>query len=142
MKIAIPVVNESFKKNDIAGGLSVLGCLCIYDTAKNEARWMKTLDLAPNMGELLPALEHENVSVIIAQQVQPMALKVLVNKGFSVYKSDGNHLDDNILLFNMDKLQPYNMDSAMEIAKVCGGECNDCKTDCEEDENSKSNKVA
>ena len=59
---------------------------------------MKTLELAPNMGELLPALERENVSTIISRQVQPMALKVLVNKGFSVYKSIGDLLDENICL--------------------------------------------
>lgn len=61
MKIAIPVVDLNLKRNRIAGGLNVIGQICIYDLAKQEGIWMKTLDLAPNMGELLPALErHKN----------------------------------------------------------------------------------
>ncbi|MEI8087556.1 MAG: hypothetical protein WCG93_15205 [Paludibacter sp.] len=131
MKIAIPVINTDLQRNSIAGNLSVLGSLCIYDTKKNLGSWMKTLDLAPNMGELLPALEREKVSAIITRQVQPMALKVLVNKGFEVFKADGNQLEDNILLFTLNELAKFDMGTAMEFATICGGECDDCKTDCE-----------
>ena len=83
------------------------------------------------MGELLPALEREKVTAIITRQLQPMALKVLVNKGFEVYKADGNQLEDNLMLFNMNELAKFDMGAAMEFATVCGGECDDCKTECE-----------
>src|SRR5665647_270697 len=116
MKIAIPVINTDLQRNNIAGSLSVLGSLCIYDTAKNLGSWMDTLDLASNMGELLPALEHEKVSTIITLQVQPMALKVLVNKGFEVFKADGNQLEDNIQLFNLNELAKFDMEAAKEFA--------------------------
>jgi predicted Fe-Mo cluster-binding NifX family protein len=132
MKIAIPVVNVDTQRNNIASSLSVIGSMCIYDTLKHSGSWMRTLDLAPNMGELLPALEREDVSVIITRQVQPMALKVLVNKGFMVYKSSGNQLEDNIMLYSLDKLSTFDMGAAMEFATICGGECDDCKTDCDE----------
>lgn len=131
MKIAIPVINTDIQKTSIAASLSVLGSLCIYDTIKNEGRWMKTMDLAPNMGELLPALEKESVSTIITRQLQPMALKVLVNKGFEVFKADGNRLEDNIQLYNLNELAHFDMEAAMQFASICGGECDDCKTDCE-----------
>lgn len=131
MKIAIPVINTNVQKTSIAASLSALGSLCIYDTIKNEGRWMKTMDLAPNMGELLPALEKECVSTIITRQLQPMALKVLVNKGFEVFKADGNRLEDNIQLYNLNELAHFDMDAAMQFATLCGGECDDCKTDCE-----------
>jgi predicted Fe-Mo cluster-binding NifX family protein len=98
MKIAIPVIDKETQRNRIAVSLNVIGCLCIYDTDSSEGRWMKTLELAPNMGELLPALERENVSAVISHQLKSMALKVLVNKGFSVYKSVGDLLDENIPL--------------------------------------------
>jgi len=133
MKIAIPVVDKELQSNRIAGSLSVIGCLCIYDTETHEGSWMKTLDLASNMGELLPALEQNNVSTIITRQVQPMALKVLVNKGFSVFRSKGDDLDINIRYLTNNELMPFNMDSAMEFATICGGECGDCKTDCEDE---------
>jgi len=57
MKIAIPVVDLNLHKNCIAIGLNVIGQICIYELVKQEGVWMKTLDLAPNMGELLPAFE-------------------------------------------------------------------------------------
>jgi predicted Fe-Mo cluster-binding NifX family protein len=131
MKIAIPVINKELQRNRIAGSLNVIGYLCIYDTIINEGRWMKTMELAPNMGELLPALERENVSVIISRQIQPMALKVLVNKGFSVYKSIGDLLDLNISMFANDRLDPFDMEAAMANATICGGACDSCNTDCE-----------
>ena len=131
MKIAIPVIDREMQSNRIASSLSVVGCLCIYDTDKHEGSWIKTLDLAPNMGELLPALERNNVFTIITKQLQPMALKVLVNKGFSVYKSIGDLLDLNISMFANDRLDPFDMEAAMANATICGGACDSCNTDCE-----------
>jgi len=133
MKIAIPVIDREMQSNRIASSLSVVGCLCIYDTDKHEGSWMKTLDLAPNMGELLPALERNNVFTIITKQLQPMALKVLVNKGFTVFKSKGDDLDINIRFLTNNELSLFNMDSAMEFATICGGECSDCKSECDEE---------
>ena len=131
MRLAIPVIDQELQHNRIAGGLNVIGYVCIFDTESGEGRWMKTLDLAPNMGELLPALESENVSTIISRQVQPMALKVLVNKGFSVYKSVGDLLDENIRLMIKNELVTFDMEAAMANAAVCGGACGVCTTDCE-----------
>ena len=133
MKIAIPVIDKELQSNQIAGSFSVIGFICIYDTEIQVGRWMKTLELAPNMGELLPALERESVSTVISRQVQPMALKVLVNKGFRVYKSIGHLLDDNIGKFINNELIPYDMEAAMANAAVCGGSCSVCSTDCDED---------
>jgi len=133
MKIAIPVVDKELQRNHIAGSFNVIGFICIYDTEIHVGRWMKTLDLAPNMGELLPALELEKVSTVISSQVQPMALKVLVNKGFRVYKSIGNLLDENIGKFINNELFPFDMEAAMTNTAVCGGSCAVCNTDCAEE---------
>jgi predicted Fe-Mo cluster-binding NifX family protein len=133
MRIAIPVIDKELQRNRIAGSLSVIGYICIYDTVMQAGRWMKTLELAPNMGELLPALEKEKVSTIISRQVQPMALKVLVNKGFRVYKSIGDLLDENVGKLLDNKLITFDMEAAMENAAVCQGACEACSTDCEEE---------
>lgn len=133
MKIAIPVIDNKLQRHRIAGGFSVIGYLCIFDTEKQEALWMKTIDLAANMGDLLPALERENISNIITRQIQPMALKVLANRGFNVFKSNGDSLDVNIHFLSKNELMPFDMDAAMEFASVCGGECGDCKTECEDE---------
>jgi len=136
MKIAIPVIDKELQRNQIAGSLTVIGSLCIYDTDLKNGSWMKTLDLAPNMGELLPAFERNNISTIITKQIHPMALKVLVNRGILVYKSIGNELDNNILLLSNNELIPFDMEAAMQFATICGGECGDCKTECEDEKKS------
>ncbi|MDD4992058.1 MAG: hypothetical protein PHR83_07495 [Paludibacter sp.] len=133
MKIAIPVIDKDLQRNRIAGSLSVVGSLCIYNTETKEGSWMKTLDLAPNMGELLPAFERNNISTVITKQVHPMALKVLVNKGIVVLKSVGDELDANLRFLSDDELKPFDMEAAMKFATVCGGECDDCKTDCDDE---------
>ena len=130
MKIAIPIVDTDLQKKCIAASLSVLGSLCLYDSDKQRASCMRTLDLAPNMGELLPALSAEKVSVIISQQVHPMALKVLVNSGFDVYKANGRDVDANVHLWESGQLLKFNMESAMEFAEVCGGACDSCADEC------------
>lgn len=133
MKVAIPVVDLNQNKNRIAGGLNVLGQICIFDSVKDESIWQKTLDLASDMGQLLLALERQDVSIIITRQVQPMALKVLVNKGFVVYKSIGDELEANIRFLSENVLIPFDMVAAKEFATVCGGECTVCETECADD---------
>jgi predicted Fe-Mo cluster-binding NifX family protein len=133
MKIAIPVIDKELHRNRIAVSLSVIGYVCIFDTETGEGRWMKTHDLAPGMGELLSALEMENISTIISRQVQPMALKVLVNQGFRVYKSIGDRLDENIELLIKEELTTFNMEAVMANAAICGGTCEICSTGCEEE---------
>jgi len=133
MNIVIPVLDLDLKRNTIAGGLSVTGNICIFDSIFHETIWLKTIDLAPNMGELLPALERKKVSTIITKQIHPMALKVLVNKGFEVYKSIGDELDLNIHFFVNNELTLFDMEAAMKFATICGGECSDCSTECEDE---------
>jgi len=132
MRIVIPVVDLEENKNLIFGGLNATGQICIYDTVTEEFFWIKTSNLAENMGELLPALEKQEISVIITTKIQPMALKVLVNKGFQVYKSDGIQLKENILQFNQNGLSIFDMESAMSDSLLCGGSCAVCSTDCQE----------
>jgi hypothetical protein len=63
-----------------------------------------------------------------------MALKVLVNKGFSVFKSVGDRMDDNVMMLIKNELITFDMEAAMANAAVCGGACEGCGTDCREDE--------
>lgn len=131
MNIAIPVIDTASNKNTIAPGLNVNGCVCLYDCERNTGLWIKTLDLASNMGELLPALEQRSVSVVITGKIHPMALKVLVNKGFEVYRPQGSELDKNIGLYHNNALVRFGMDEAMDFATACGGACNTCSSDCD-----------
>ncbi|MDD3080508.1 MAG: hypothetical protein PHH37_15590 [Paludibacter sp.] len=134
MKVAIPIIDTEVNRNVLSGGLNVNGSICLYDVDAKSGSWLKTTDLAANMGDLLPALEAKMISVIITRQIHPMALKVLVNKGFEVYKAKGNGLDDNIRFYAEKQLDIYSYEAAMELADVCGGECNTCSTEACDDE--------
>lgn len=134
MNIAIPILDTNIHSNNIAASLNVNGSLCLYDTASDLYKCMKINELADNMGDLLPALEAIAISVIITRQIHPMALKVLVNKGFEVYKAKGDVLDENIQYYKEQKLDLYSYETAMELATVCGGECTSCDTSVCDDE--------
>lgn len=128
MKIAIPIIDTSANKYTLAGGLNVNGCLCLFDVETNAGRWIKTVDLAPDMGELLFELERKAVGAIITGKIHPMALKVLVNRGFDVFQSSGDTLGENIRLYNESKLKKFSYKKALDFANMCGGECNECET--------------
>ena len=130
MKIAIPIIDTSTNKYTIASSLNVNGYLCLYDSESNAGRWMKTLDLATDMGDLLHELERKTITAIITEQIHPMALKVLVNKGFDVFQANGNTLSENIKFFKDNKLKRFNYKKTLDFANVCGGECNTCDTEC------------
>lgn len=134
MKLALPVTDLHNHKTTLAGGLNANGFLCLHDTASHESRWLKTAELAENMADLLPALQALSVSVIIARQVHPMALKILINKGFEVYRAKGNELENNIRLYSDKTLDIYSHEAAMELATICGGECTTCSTEVCDDE--------
>lgn len=130
MKIAFPTIDTDKNRNILANSLNVNGCICLYDCEHNDGKWMKTMDLAANMGDLLPELIRRNVNVIVTGQIHPMALKVLVNKGFEVLRAESELLDENLRFYNEKRLVPYSYDNAMALASVCGGECNGCETEC------------
>ncbi len=130
----MPIIDIASNRNILASGLNVNGSICLYDMDSKSGSWIKTNDLAPNMGELLPALEALAISVIITRQIHPMALKILSNKGFDVYKAKGNLLEENIQFYQNRTLDLYSHEAAMELATVCGGECTSCSTDvCDEE---------
>ena len=134
MKVALPIIDIASNRNILASGLNVNGSICLYDMDSKSGNWIKTTDLAPNMGELLPALEALAISVIITRQIHPMALKILSNKGFDVYKAKGNLLEENIQFYQNRTLDLYSHEAALELATVCGGECTSCSTDvCDEE---------
>lgn len=133
MKIAIPVTDNSEHKYDIANGFNSTVSLCLYNQESERYSWMQISELAANMGELLPALVSQKVDSIITKHVHPMALQVLVNKGFRVYQSEGPDLMDNIGLFNESRLRTYDIISSYTDGKICGGECSACSTECNEE---------
>jgi predicted Fe-Mo cluster-binding NifX family protein len=137
MKLAIPIIDTEINRDVLSAGLNANGSICLYDVEDHSAACMRTSELAENMGDLLPELASRQISAIITLQVHPMALKILINKGFTVYKAKGNQLKENIQLFQNKMLEQYSHEASMELATVCGGECTTCSTDtCDEEKKS------
>lgn len=133
MNVAIPILDIENNSNTIASSLNVNGFLCLCNIDNGAQVLMRTMDLAQDMGKLLPALEQKLVKTIITERIHPMALKVLVNNGFKVFRSKGVCLDENLLLFSQDELTPFDMSGAMDFTDACGGACSTCVTECADD---------
>ena len=131
MRVAIPVKNLDSGRNNIANTLDANGHLCLYDKDTTELHWLKVSDLAVNLGELLYALEQHSVTEILSVNMHPMALKVLVNKGFSVYRTNGSNLRYNLNLWNAERLHKFEMKELMTETQLCGGGCESCDTTCD-----------
>ena len=133
MRIAIPVKNLDSGRNNIANTLDANGHLCLYDKDTTELHWLKVSELAANLGDLLPALEQHSVTEILSVNMHPMALKVLVNKGFNVYRTQGSNLRYNLSLWKAERLTKFGMKELMTESQLCGGGCDNCDTTCETD---------
>lgn len=130
-RIAIPVKNLDSGRNNIANTLDANGHLCLYDKDTTELHWLKVSELAANLGDLLPALEQQSVTEILSVNIHPMALKVLVNKGFRVYRTQGSNLRYNLSLWKAERLSTFGMQELMAETELCGGTCDSCDTTCE-----------
>lgn len=128
MKIAIPTIDTEENCHILADGLNTNGSLYIFDLAKQSGEYIKTIDLATNLGDLLPALEAKGAMVIITKQIHPMALKVLVNKGFRVCQAIGTNTEDNLQHYQDGMLGLFTYYDAMEYATTCSGACTACNT--------------
>lgn len=131
LKVAIPVKNSDSGRNNIAKTLDANGHLCLYDKETFELNWLKVSDLAANLGDLLPALEQQSVTEILSVNMHPMALKVLINKGFRVYRTQGSNLRYNLSLWKAERLSKFGMQDLMAESQLCSGACSSCDTTCE-----------
>jgi hypothetical protein len=136
MRVAIPVKNLDTGRNNIADTLDANGNICLYDNDTTEIHWLKVRDLAANLGDLLPALESRSVTEILSVNMHPMALKVFVNRGFQVYRTQGSNLRYNLSLWKAERLPKFDMHELMSKSQGCGGTCDSCNTACDTTEES------
>lgn len=127
MKVFVPVIDSSSHRYEIAAGFSESGSVCIIDTADNRVIWYKPSGMPFNFNEMMEELKLNGVVNIITSTIQPMALKVLINKGFKVYRSVGTDLLANLELLKNLCLPLIGYEDALnEIQSSCGKSCNSC----------------
>lgn len=122
MKTIIPVINGKC----IADGFISTPDVCLYEmeTSEREESLFKEV-VEPGKG-ILSQFEEKKINGAIVAHIQLMALKVLSEKGFVVYKSDGRDLEHNLRLLKENKLKPFPPLEARENGTVCSGECDTC----------------
>lgn len=128
MKIIIPVKEN----HTIASGFNETPDVCIYDRDKElkEAciftNWRKII---PPGSKITKRLKEEGIYAVLTQEMQLLALNLFRDNGIAVYKSNGADLQSNLKLLKADKLNFYSTEEALENNKLCGGKCDDCKTE-------------
>lgn len=132
MRIAIPVLNLGKGKYIIAETLNAKGQLCIYERETQKSQWLKISDLVSDLNELFSTFQQKSITDIISTKMQPMALKILVDKGFQVYQSQGNDLNKNIDLHEKGQLFKFDMQHLLANINLCEGACNTCDTSCDD----------
>lgn len=129
MKVLVPVVDSLSHKYEIAPGFSESCSVCIIDASSNEVIWYKPASLSVDFFAMMEELKQTGVVSIITSTIQPMALKVLNQKGFKVYRSVGNDLHANLELFEMLCLPLIGYGEALnQIESFCGQSCATCKS--------------
>jgi hypothetical protein len=132
MRIAIPVLNLGKGKYTIVETLNAKGQLCIYEGETQKSQWLKISDLVSDLNELFSTFQQKSITDIISAKMQPMALKILVDKGFQVYMSQGNDLKKNIDLHEKGQLYKFDMQHLLANINLCEGACNTCETSCDD----------
>ena len=129
MKVFVPVIDSASHRYEIAGGFSQSCSVCIYDTSDNHVTWYDPSGLPVDFSEILEELKLNGVVNVIATAMQPMALKVLSNGGFRVYRSVGNDLLTNLELLKMRCLPLYGYEEALsEVHSFCATSCDSCSS--------------
>lgn len=129
MKVLIPIVDSLSHKYEIAPGFSESCSVCIMDASSNEVIWYKPASLSVDFFAMMEELKQAGVESIITSSIQPMALKVLNQKGFKVYRSVGNDLHANLELFELLCLPLIGYGEALkEIGSLCAKSCASCKS--------------
>ena len=126
MKIFIPVTDSIKKRYKIASGVNESGTVCIFNSDDNQLTWYEAKDNNSSFPDMLADLKSANITDIIINKVFPLALKILTNNGFTVYKSVGDDLITNLELFKMKCLPIYQMEEALTEHSSCSRTCTSC----------------
>ncbi|MCK9159236.1 MAG: hypothetical protein WCR45_01290 [Bacteroidaceae bacterium] len=122
MKVIIPIS----KNKCIADGFNTTADVCVFDTETEATTFTFWKEIIPSGSSILAQFEKMKIAGAIVGHIQLMALKVLSEKGFVVYKSQGRILQQNLMLLKENKLTLYPPIEAMENGVICSGECNSC----------------
>ncbi len=128
MKIILPVIENGFQKQ-VARSFHNTELACIYNCTNQTVEWVSTKDVGAKSGDLAEELRCIGIRAVISTQMPLMALGFFVESGLSVYRAASESIEENILLFTANQLEPMTPILA-SVSSACSGSCSACKTTC------------
>jgi predicted Fe-Mo cluster-binding NifX family protein len=109
MKICIPVEANKGLESKPFGHFGSAPMFLVYDLESKELSEINNGDLGHEHGKCQPikALSGNVVDVVIAGGIGQGAIVKLNSMGIKVYKAQGNNIEENIKLFNENKLNEF-----------------------------------
>lgn len=129
MQVIIPVKDKVSDKMLVADGFHTTDIMCMYELETGKMEWLDAAELCQYTGNITDELKSRGVSSIITNEMSFMALGLFRDGGFTVWKSKGNDLVNNLELFKQGSLDLFSPNTAFKSS--CSGSCNSCETTCE-----------
>ena len=130
MKVIIPVVNDKEDKNRLAKSFHNASYACIFNTLNGSCEWYSTMEITEKPGNLSLALKRMGVYTVISSSMPFMALGLFTDIGMTIYKAQGDNLNENIDLFINKRLERFTLQSTLGGSGNCSGSCGSCGTSC------------
>ncbi len=130
-KVCIPVKPEIEPKvYSISNDLNSASYYCIIDFQLKSSIIMHLKEIQEIFKQSNGAgFKALNINVLICNEVAPMALKILDDKGIVVLKSEGFSIEQNLHLFLKNQLTDFTSAVALQSTS-CSSSCSSCNTAC------------
>ncbi|MDB4335064.1 NifB/NifX family molybdenum-iron cluster-binding protein, partial [bacterium] len=128
--IILPVVDCQDSKHEMAPGIHNTEYACIYDCDSHTYEWLATNDITQKPGNLSIELKRKGVKTIVSSSMPLMALGLFIESGFTVYKASSDNLNENIQLFEAQKLDTFTTQHADEMKGCSSNACSSCSSTC------------
>jgi predicted Fe-Mo cluster-binding NifX family protein len=127
MKIILPVIENSTSGRSIARGFRNADLACIYTCSTQTSEWLPIKSISQSAGDLADVLKRIGIGAVISFQMPLMALGFFTETGLAVYKAESENIEENILLFTENMLEPLT-NSTSKNGSACSSSCISCSS--------------
>lgn len=129
MKVLFPVTRQKDGHTIMDTSVYSAKQLCIYQSGEEKFEWLTPEALCANAGNLSLALRKHGISSVISAEMPLLALRLFEELGISVFKPEGDSLQENISLLLKQGLSKLTQHEAQPMFG-CSSACSSCDSDC------------
>jgi len=130
MKVMLPVIDDTSRKNVVADGFHNIEYVCIFDSNTKQYEWLGAKDISETPGGLNSGLTDQGIFSIISLNISPMVLSMFNRNGIQVWKAKGKDLEENLRLFQLSELKIFTAEEC-RITQACNtSSCSSCSSTC------------